>query len=64
MARTVIIDELHLTLRVPGDLSEAETEVIRQALDGDEFATRLRRAVRAAIRSFPELAAVRVSSGR
>lgn len=64
MAKTVIIDELRLTLRVPGNRSDAETEAIRLALDGDAFADRLRRAVRAALRSSPELAAVRVSLTR
>lgn len=64
MAKTVIIDELHVTLRIPSDLPDSEAEAIRQALVGDEFMTRLRRAIRAVIRSLPELAAVRVSLTR
>jgi hypothetical protein len=64
MAKTVIIDELHVTFRIPNDLSESATEAIWQALDGDEFLHRLRRAVRAAVRALPELAAVRVSLTR
>ncbi|QDU19783.1 hypothetical protein [Urbifossiella limnaea] len=64
MARTVVIDERHVTLRIPNDLPDNEGEVIRQTLDGDEFTNRLRRVVRAVSRSFPELAAVRVSLTR
>jgi hypothetical protein len=63
-SKTVVIDELHLTLRVPNNLPDDETEVIRQSLAGDDFMNRLRRTVRAAIRVFPELAAVRASLTR
>jgi hypothetical protein len=64
MAKTVIIDELHVTLRIPNDLPDNEVEVIRQALEDDELTNRLRRVIRAVIRSLPELAAVRVSLTR
>lgn len=61
MAKTVTLDELHLTLRVPNDLPDEEVEAIRRAIAGDDFMSRLRRAVRAALRAVPELSAVRVS---
>lgn len=64
MAKTVVIDELHVTFRIPNDLPESEAEAIRQALDGDDFLNRLRRAIRAAVRALPELAVVRVSLTR
>jgi hypothetical protein len=64
MAKTVVTDERHVTFRIPNDLPEGEAEAIRQALDGDDFMNRLRRAVRAAVRSLPELAAVRASLTR
>lgn len=64
MARTVVIDELHVTFRVPSDLPDTDAEAIRQALDGADFMNRLRRAVRAAMRALPELVAVRVSLTR
>jgi 2'-5' RNA ligase len=64
MAKTVILDELHLTLRVPNDLPDEEVETIRRALAGDDFMSRLRRAVRAALRAVPELNAVRASLTR
>lgn len=64
MAKTVILDEFHLTLRVPNDLPDEEVETIRRALVGDDFMSRLRRAVRATLRSVPELSAVRASLTR
>lgn len=64
MAKTVVIDELHLTVRIPNDLPGGEAEATRKALDGDDFLNRLRRAVRAAVRSLPVLAAFRTSLTR
>ncbi len=64
MAKTVVIDEIHLTARVPNDLPEAEAEAVRTALAGGDFMGRLRRAVRATVRTFPELSAVRLSLTR
>jgi hypothetical protein len=64
MAKTVVLDELHLTLRIPEDLPDGEAETIRRTLAGDDFMSRLRRAVRAALRSVPELNAVRASLTR
>jgi 2'-5' RNA ligase len=62
--KTVVIDEIHVTVRVPGDLPEDAAEVVRRALAGDEFMSRLRRAVRAVVRVFPELNSIRVSLTR
>lgn len=64
MAKTVIIDELHLTIRIPSGLPETQAEVLRQTLAGDDFMNRLRRSVRAALRAVPELNVVRVSLTR
>jgi hypothetical protein len=64
MAKTVILDELHLTLRIPNDLPDDEVEALRQLLAGADFMSRLRRAVRAALRAVPELNAVRASLTR
>jgi hypothetical protein len=64
MARSVVIDEVHVTFRVPADLTEEEAEEVRRALDGEEFMARLRRAVRAALGELPELGAVRAALGR
>ena len=60
----VAVDELHLTLRIPKDLPEGDAEAVRRALAADEFLDRLRRAAHAAVRTFPELSAVRVLLAR
>ncbi len=62
--KTVVIDELHLTVRIPSDLPDDEAEAVCEAIAGDEFMERLRRAVRAIVRAFPELNVVRVSLSR
>lgn len=62
--KTVVIDEIHITFRVPGDLPDDAVEAVREALAGDEFMSRLRRAVRVVVREFPELNVVRVSLTR
>lgn len=64
MAKTVVIDELHVTVRVPTELPEDEADAVRRTLAGDEFMERLRRAVRAAVRPFPELTPCRLSLTR
>ena len=62
--RTVVIDEVHVIVRIPNDLADDEAEAVRQTLAGDEFTSRLRRAVRVVVRAFPELKVVRVSLTR
>jgi hypothetical protein len=59
-----VIDEIHLTVRVPAGLPDDENEEIRDVLAGDEFMARLRHAVRAVVREFPALAVIRVSLTR
>jgi hypothetical protein len=64
MAKTVTIDEIHLTLRIPNDLPDVPAEAILAILTGDDFMTRLRRAVRVVLRQFSELRPVRGSLTR
>ena len=64
MAKTAVIDEIHVTVRVPSDLPEPRADEIHTTLAGEDFMSRLRRAVRAAVRALPELAVVRVSPTR
>ncbi len=64
MGKTVVIDELHLTVRVPNDMPQDRVDAVRETLAGAEFTDRLRRAVRAAVGAHPELSAVRVSLTR
>ena len=63
-ADSVLLDEIHLILRIPSDLPEVEAEVVRKAVAGDEFLNRLRRAVLDAVHTFPELTAVHLSLTR
>jgi hypothetical protein len=62
--RTVVIDEVHVIVRIPSDPADDEAEAVGQTLAGDEFTSRLRRAVRAVVRAFAELKVVRVSLTR
>lgn len=64
MNDSVLIDELHVTVRVPADLPEPEAEAVRRTLAGDAFADRLRDAIGAVIRAFPELSPVAVTVSR
>ena len=64
MPKTVVIDELIVTVRVPADLPDPAADAVRQTLAGDAFLRALRRAVRRVVRTDPALAAVRVSVSR
>jgi 2'-5' RNA ligase len=64
MPRTVVIDELHLTIRVPADLPDDQAEEVRRALARIDFMIRLRHAIRTALRAFPPLAGVSASLTR
>jgi hypothetical protein len=64
MGKPVVIDELHLTLRIPDDRPDDQVEAIQQILASAEFMSRLRRAIRSVFRAFPGLAVVRVSLTR
>lgn len=64
MAKAVVIDEIHVTVRIPSDLPAARADEVHRVLAGEDFMDRLRRAVRAAFRAFPELHVVRVSLTR
>lgn len=64
MAKSVVIDEIHLTIRIPSDLPENRAGAIRDTLAGGDFTARLRRAVRDVVRAFPELHVACVSLTR
>lgn len=60
MAKPVLLDELHVAVRIPADLTATRAAAARGVVAGAAFLARLRRAVRAAVRAFPELTSVRV----
>jgi hypothetical protein len=62
MAKTVLIDELHITLRIPAGLPDLAA--VRRTLQESKFLNRLRRAVRAAVRTWPQLASCRLKVSR
>ena len=64
MSRGVVFDQIHITIRIPHELPEDQSEEIRRTLMGEGFMNHLRRAVRSTVRLHPELAIVRVSLGR
>ena len=64
MNRSVIIEQIHLTVRVPVSLPDSEVVAVRTSLAGAGFVTRIRRAIRAAIRADPTLAPVRITLSR
>jgi hypothetical protein len=64
VAKHIVIDELHLTVRISSKLPETQTKQIRRRLNGKEFMSRLRRAIRAVFSASPELAVVSLSVTR
>ena len=61
---TVVVEELHVTVRMPADLPDDEADRVRRALAGIAFVNGIRRAVRDALAGFPDLAATRISVSR
>ena len=64
MAGTVVIDELHLVVRVPAALPAARGRAVRRALADRRWLRRLRDAVRGVFRGNPALATCRVALSR
>ncbi len=64
MAKTVVLDELHVTFRIPSDLPATRAEELGVTLRSTEFMNRLRRAIRNVVRVYPELAVVAITVTR
>lgn len=64
MARTVVIDEFHLEVRVPADMPAAQLRAVRRTLADKRWFRRFRRATQAAFRTEPALAQCRVNLTR
>jgi hypothetical protein len=62
MARTVVLDEIYLVVRVPADLPARRARLLRRVIASARFAVRLRTAARSALARVPEARAdIRVS---
>jgi len=64
MAKTAVLDELHVTFRVPSDMLDTQTEEIGLTFRTPEFMNHVRRVVRNVIRIYPDLALVTVTVSR
>jgi hypothetical protein len=64
MEKTIVLDELHVTFRIPSDLPPARSEELGLLLKGTTFMKRLRRAIRTVVRGDSELDVVCVFLSR
>jgi 2'-5' RNA ligase len=64
MAKYVLMEQYHITVRVPSDLPEATTDALRSVLDGRRFRFRFRRTIRTAFRREPALRPAQVNLSR
>jgi hypothetical protein len=64
MPKTVLLDEWHLTFRIPASLPEAEGRAVRRVLNGKAFTAAVRRALLAERNTRPALTPVRLTLGR
>ena len=64
MARTLLIEELLIHLRVPRGLPERAYTAMRRTLMGTPFIADLRRTVRGVIRQYPSLSKARATVTR
>jgi hypothetical protein len=64
MPATVVLDELHLTFRIPISLSDGEVWAIRRVLTGKAFTAAVIRAVLAEMKKYPVMTPVRVTVTR
>jgi hypothetical protein len=64
MAKTIMMDEVHVTVLAPHGLTRHVYESMHRALCKPAFAHELRRTIRNFIRRFPELAKARIKVSR
>jgi hypothetical protein len=64
MPATVVLEEVHLTFRIPVALPDIEVRAIRRVLAGRAFTAAVRRAVRVEMNRQPALKPVRVTVTR
>ena len=64
MPKSVVIDVILITVRVPADLPDPRAGAVRRTLRGAAFMALLQWAIRAAVHASSTLAGVRVSLAR
>ena len=64
MPKTVLMDEWHVTFRIPAALSDADVRAVRRVLNAKAFTAAVRRAVLAVVREQLALKPVRLTLGR
>jgi hypothetical protein len=64
LARYVVVEELHVTVRVRDDLSDEHVEAMTVLLQSRPFRSRLLAAVKQVMAGFPVLTGVRVQISR
>ena len=64
MSKFVMIDEIHLIVRAPRGLPEAEGEQMARTLNQARFISRLRLAVREVFRRYPSLRKAKIALER
>lgn len=60
----LMIEQYHLTMRVPDDLPDEEAEAVRDALDSRSFIAKLRKALATFVAGHTSLTVVQVSVSR
>lgn len=64
MARSVMLDEIHVTLHISNSLDSLTVQSIGRTLAGRDFLVRIRSAIRAALAEYPVLAVISVRLSR
>ncbi len=64
MPKTVLLDEWHLTFRIPAALPDADVRAVHRVLNGKAFTAAVRRALLAVVRERGVLRPVRVAVTR
>ncbi len=64
MPRTVVLDELHLTFRIPAALLERQVRSIRRVLNSKRFPAALRRAAIEVMTKYPTLKPLKLNVSR
>ena len=61
MAKAILVEEFHATMKAPSGLPDAQYRGMRRTLTGARFRRRLLRAVRQLLRQYPSLEHVRAT---